>query len=99
MLADYLAQEHACYGKQAILVTEFGAEANRAGPVDERGTYEFQSQFLGAQLAEFAATTVAQRRDLLGAAGLPRAARLDRRLPGTTPSARLRRLQSTSKGS
>jgi beta-glucuronidase len=55
VLADYLAQEHACYGKQAILVSEFGAEANRSGPVDERGTYEFQSQFVSAQLAEFAA--------------------------------------------
>jgi beta-glucuronidase len=56
VLADYLAQEHACYGKQAILVSEFGAEANRSGPVDERGTYEFQSQFLSTQLSEFAAT-------------------------------------------
>ena len=56
VLADYLAQEHACYGRQAILVSEFGAEANRSGPVDERGTYEFQSQFVSAQLAEFAAT-------------------------------------------
>jgi beta-glucuronidase len=56
VLADYLAEEHACYGKQAILVSEFGAEANRSGPVDERGTYEFQSQFISTQLAEFAAT-------------------------------------------
>jgi beta-glucuronidase len=56
VLADYLAQEHACYPKQATMVTEYGAEANRAGPVDERGTFEYQSQYLGAQLAEFAAT-------------------------------------------
>ncbi len=54
VLADYLAQEHACYGKQAIVVSEFGAEANRSGPIDERGTYEFQSQFVSSQLAEFA---------------------------------------------
>jgi beta-glucuronidase len=56
VLADYLAQEHACYPKQATMVTEFGAEANRTGPVDERGTFEFQSQYLGAQLAAFTAT-------------------------------------------
>jgi beta-glucuronidase len=55
VLADYLAEEHACYGKQAILVSEFGAEANRSGPIDERGTYEFQSWFVSTQLAEFAA--------------------------------------------
>jgi beta-glucuronidase len=53
VLADYLAQVHACYPKQAILVTEFGAEANRVGPIDERGTYEFQDQFITTQLDEF----------------------------------------------
>jgi beta-glucuronidase len=56
VLGDYLAQEHACYPGQAMLVTEFGAEANRSGPVDERGTFEFQSQFVATQLAQFAAT-------------------------------------------
>jgi beta-glucuronidase len=55
VLSDYLAQERACYPKQAALVTEYGAEANRSGPVDERGTFEFQSQYVGAQLAAFAA--------------------------------------------
>lgn len=51
LLGDYLAKERACYPKQAIMVTEFGAEANRSGPVDERGTYQFQSQYVSAQLA------------------------------------------------
>jgi beta-glucuronidase len=55
-LTDYLAAVRACYPKQAILVTEFGAEANRDGPVDERGTYEYQSQYITAQLAAFDAT-------------------------------------------
>ena len=67
--------------KQAIMVTEFGAEANRDGPIDERGTYEFQSQFVTSQLARVRRHAVAQRGDLLGAAGLPRAPRLDRRQP------------------
>ena len=56
VLADYLAQEHACYPRQALMVSEFGAEANRSGPLDERGTYQFQSNFIAAQLAEFAKT-------------------------------------------
>jgi beta-glucuronidase len=30
----------------ALFVTEFGAEANRSGPITELGTYEFQSDFL-----------------------------------------------------
>ena len=52
LLGDYLAKERACYPKQAIMVTEYGAEANRSGPVDERGTYQFQSQYVSSQLAE-----------------------------------------------
>ena len=54
-LSDYLTQEHACYPRKALIVSEFGAEANRDGPVDERGTFEFQSQFITAHLAAFAA--------------------------------------------
>jgi beta-glucuronidase len=37
---DYL---HRCYPGKALVVTEFGAEANRDGPDDERGTYGFQA--------------------------------------------------------
>ena len=35
-------------------MTEFGAEANRHGPVTEKGTYEFQSEFLKYHLDVFA---------------------------------------------
>jgi len=56
LLGSYLARERACYPKQAIVVSEFGAEANRSGPADERGTYQFQSQFVTGQLGVFAAT-------------------------------------------
>ena len=56
LLPDYLAQERACYPKQAMMVTEFGAEANRDGPLDERGTYEFQTQFATSQLNALTAT-------------------------------------------
>jgi beta-glucuronidase len=44
-LSDYLDSVHQCYPKKAIVITETGAEANRSGPVEERGTYEFQSAF------------------------------------------------------
>ena len=49
-LAGYLNRLHADYPHQALVVTEVGAEANRHGPVTEKGTYEFQSAFLDYQL-------------------------------------------------
>jgi hypothetical protein len=36
------------------MVTEFGFEANRHGPVEERGTYEFQSDSAAYHLGVFA---------------------------------------------
>jgi hypothetical protein len=34
----------------ALFLTEFGAEANRAGPASRKGTYAFQSHWLDRQL-------------------------------------------------
>jgi beta-glucuronidase len=51
LLGSYLAKERACYPHQAIMISEFGAEANRSGPIDERGTYQFQSSYVASQLA------------------------------------------------
>jgi beta-glucuronidase len=48
---DYL---HRCYPKQALVVTEFGAEGNRSGPVDEKGTYEFQADLYDYHLGIYA---------------------------------------------
>jgi len=45
-LAGFLDQAHSYWPEQALFVTEFGAEANRSGPFDEKGTYEFQSDLL-----------------------------------------------------
>jgi beta-glucuronidase len=42
-LSPYLDGLRACYPHQALMVSEFGFDANRAGPVEERGTYAFQS--------------------------------------------------------
>ncbi|MFY9469507.1 MAG: glycoside hydrolase family 2 TIM barrel-domain containing protein [Solirubrobacterales bacterium] len=49
-LAPYLAYLHRAYPRQALFVTEFGAEANRNGSADEVGTYEFQTNFMIAQM-------------------------------------------------
>jgi beta-galactosidase/beta-glucuronidase len=45
-LDGYLNRLHSDYPNQAFVITEVGAEANRHGPVTEKGTYEFQSDFL-----------------------------------------------------
>jgi beta-glucuronidase len=44
----------ACYPHKAIVVSEFGAEADRSGPVEERGTYEFQQTFINQHFSIFA---------------------------------------------
>ena len=44
----------ACDPTKALLVTEFGAEANRNGPETEKGTYQFQENFLRFHLQVFA---------------------------------------------
>jgi beta-glucuronidase len=54
-LPPYLDRLHADYPRQALFVTEFGAEASRAGPITDKGTYEFQSEFLQFHLGVFAA--------------------------------------------
>ena len=53
-LSGYLNRLHSDYPNQALVITEFGAEANRSGPVTEKGTYEFQAEFLKYHLDVFA---------------------------------------------
>jgi beta-glucuronidase len=53
-LPRYLDQVRSCYPHHAIIVTEFGAEANRPGPVEEKGTYAFQQDFVNYHLAVYA---------------------------------------------
>jgi beta-glucuronidase len=54
VLPEFLDQLHACYPKKGIVVDEFGAEANRSGPVEEKGTYEYQQDFVKYHLGVFA---------------------------------------------
>ncbi|MGZ4270161.1 MAG: glycoside hydrolase family 2 protein [Solirubrobacteraceae bacterium] len=53
-LSDYLDSVRQCYPNKAIVVSEFGAEANRDGPVEEKGTYQFQQDFVNYHLGVFA---------------------------------------------
>jgi len=53
-LSPYLDSLRRCYPNDAIMVTEFGAEANRAGSVEDKGTYAFQQDFVNYQLSVFA---------------------------------------------
>jgi beta-glucuronidase len=53
-LPGYLDALRACYPKQALMITEFGAEANRDGPPEEPGSYAYQQDFVNYQLGVFA---------------------------------------------
>jgi beta-glucuronidase len=53
-LSAYLDSLRSCYPNDAIMVTEFGAEANRAGSVEDKGTYAFQQDFVNYHLGVFA---------------------------------------------
>jgi len=46
LMSAYLDSVHECYPKKAVVVTETGAEANREGPVEEKGTYAFQQDYV-----------------------------------------------------
>ncbi|MEJ7824444.1 MAG: glycoside hydrolase family 2 TIM barrel-domain containing protein [Solirubrobacteraceae bacterium] len=50
-LSDYLDLVRKCYPKKAVFVSEFGAEANRDGPVEEKGTFSHQQDFVNYHLA------------------------------------------------
>jgi beta-glucuronidase len=52
-LGPFLDLVHHYYPTKALFVTEFGAEANRDGPVDEKGTYAFQRQLVEDHLAVY----------------------------------------------
>jgi beta-glucuronidase len=54
LLSGYLDKIRACYPDKALANTELGAEANRSGPPEERGTYEFQQEWLDYSLGVYA---------------------------------------------
>ncbi len=44
-LSAFLDQLHAANPDLPLVITEFGAEATRSGPVEQKGTFEFQRKF------------------------------------------------------
>jgi beta-glucuronidase len=53
-LSPFLDSLHACYPNKGLMITEFGFEGNRVGPVEERGTYAFQASAAQFHLGVFA---------------------------------------------
>ena len=53
-LSSFLDALRRCYPHKALAVTEYGAEANRDGPLEEKGTYAFQDDFVRFHLGVFA---------------------------------------------
>lgn len=53
-LSAYLDSVRQCYPDKALVVSEFGAEANRDGPVEEKGTWAFQQDFVNFHLGVYA---------------------------------------------
>lgn len=54
-LSPFLDFERSCYPNQALMVSEFGFDGDRVGPVDDRGTYAFQDDSIAFHLGVFAA--------------------------------------------
>jgi Glycosyl hydrolases family 2, TIM barrel domain/Beta-galactosidase jelly roll domain len=50
-LRPFLKQYRARYPQQALVMSEFGAEASAPGPVTEKGSYAFQTEFIKQTLA------------------------------------------------
>jgi Glycosyl hydrolases family 2, TIM barrel domain/Glycosyl hydrolases family 2, sugar binding domain/Glycosyl hydrolases family 2 len=53
-LSPFLDTWRACYPSKALFISEFGFDGNRNGPVEERGTYAFQSDSAAFHLGVFA---------------------------------------------
>lgn len=53
LLGPWLDSQRRCYPRKAIIITEFGAEANRDGPVEERGTYQHQTGFIDYHVSAY----------------------------------------------
>jgi beta-glucuronidase len=53
-LSPFLDSLHACYPSKSLMITEFGFEGNRSGPVEERGTYQYQAAAARFHLGVFA---------------------------------------------
>ena len=53
-LGPFLDSFRTCYPNKALFISEFGFDGNRNGPVEERGTYQFQADAVGYHLGVYA---------------------------------------------
>jgi len=53
LLGPELDDLRKCYPKKAVLISEFGFEANRDGAPEERGTYQFQREMMDYDMNVF----------------------------------------------
>lgn len=56
LLRRELSDARARHPGQALVISEFGAEANRRGPASERGSYAYQARLLASDLEVFRST-------------------------------------------
>ena len=50
-LGAFLDSVHRTYPRMPLVLTEYGAEASRSGPREQKGTFEFQTDFMRQHLA------------------------------------------------
>ena len=53
-LSPFLDSLHVCYPSKSLMITEFGFEGSRNGPVEQKGTYQYQSAAAAFHLGVFA---------------------------------------------
>jgi beta-glucuronidase len=49
-LGPFLDSVHSAYPRTPLVITEYGAEASRYGPPEQRGTFEFQTNYMRQHL-------------------------------------------------
>ena len=82
----YLDTVRACYPNKAIMVTEFGAEANRDGPVEEKGTLRLPAGLRQLPPRRLRDEAVAVAARSTGRCRSSACARLGRRQPAADPA-------------
>jgi beta-glucuronidase len=53
-LSPFLDSLHACYPSKPLMITEFGFEGSQNGPVEQKGTYQYQTAQAAFHLGVFA---------------------------------------------
>ncbi len=53
-LSPFLDSLHACYPSKSVMITEFGFEGSQNGPVEQKGTYQYQTSQAAFHLGVFA---------------------------------------------